>query len=246
MEKRGRLKLAVSGTLAGLVNGLLGGGGGTVLVPMLSGYAGMEEKRAFATSVAVMLPVSAVSAAVYFFRTGFPLREAVPFLLGGAAGGLIGGATMKKAPVKLLRRLFAGFALYGGARSLLNAGGVEARDLGLFWDALAGTVCGVLSGWGVGGGSLLLLYLQGFTGLPQREAQGVNLLYFLPTAGAASLWNGRRGLWERHGYLWMVVPGSAAALGAALCATAINSALLRRFFGIFLLAVGCKMLFQKK
>ena len=52
--------------------------------------------------------------------------------------------------------------------------------------ALAGAVTGVLSGFGVGGGSLLLIYMTSFAGVPQTLAQGVNLLYFLPTAWAAT------------------------------------------------------------
>ena len=50
---------------------------------------------------------------------------------------------------------------------------------------LAGLATGVLSGFGVGGGTLLLLYMTGFAHLEQDLAQGINLLYFLPTAAAA-------------------------------------------------------------
>ena len=52
-----KAKYAVSGALAGAVNGLFGGGGGMVLVPLLSGWCGMEGKRSFATCVAVILPL---------------------------------------------------------------------------------------------------------------------------------------------------------------------------------------------
>ena len=51
--------------------------------------------------------------------------------------------------------------------------------------ALAGAVTGVLSGFGVGGGSLLLIYMTSFAGVAQNQAQGINLLYFLPAAAAA-------------------------------------------------------------
>lgn len=51
---------------------------------------------------------------------------------------------------------------------------------------LAGTATGILSAFGVGGGTLLLIYLSVFTGIPQQKAQGINLLYFLP-ASLASL-----------------------------------------------------------
>ena len=61
-----KAKYAVSGALAGAVNGLFGGGGGMVLVPLLSGWCGMEGKRSFATCVAVILPLSAVWRAVWW------------------------------------------------------------------------------------------------------------------------------------------------------------------------------------
>ena len=73
-----KAKYAVSGALAGAVNGLFGGGGGMVLVPLLSGWCGMEGKRSFATCVAVILPLSAVSAAGYLLRQGFELAAALP------------------------------------------------------------------------------------------------------------------------------------------------------------------------
>ena len=66
-----KTKYALSGTAAGLVNGLFGGGGGMVLVPLLNGWCGLEGKQAFATCVAAILPLSAVSAAVYLLRQPF-------------------------------------------------------------------------------------------------------------------------------------------------------------------------------
>ena len=50
---------------------------------------------------------------------------------------------------------------------------------------LAGAAAGVLSGFGVGGGTLLLIYMTAFAGVDQHLAQGINLLYFLPTAATA-------------------------------------------------------------
>ena len=50
---------------------------------------------------------------------------------------------------------------------------------------LVGVATGVLSGFGVGGGTLLLLYLTAFAGVEQHLAQGINLVYFLPAAAAA-------------------------------------------------------------
>lgn len=113
-------KLMITGALAGAVNGFFGGGGGMVLVPLLRGWIGMEDRRAFATSVAVMLPMCAVSAAAYLFRGGLDPAAAAPFLLGGLVGGIVSGISYKRVPPKLLVRLFAALIIFGGVRSVLG------------------------------------------------------------------------------------------------------------------------------
>lgn len=114
-----RTRYVVSGVLAGVVNGLFGGGGGMVLVPLLRRWCGLEERRAFATCVAVILPFCVVSAAVYLLRTPFDLTQALPYLLGGLAGGFVGGRLFPRVPAPWLRYLFAAFLVYGGVRYLL-------------------------------------------------------------------------------------------------------------------------------
>ena len=80
------VKYAVTGALSGAANGFFGAGGGLFLVPLLISWCGMEQKRAFATSVAVIFPLCAVSAVIYWLKGGLPIAQAVPYLLGGAAG----------------------------------------------------------------------------------------------------------------------------------------------------------------
>ncbi len=112
-------RCAVSGALAGVVNGLFGGGGGMVLVPLLRRWCGLEERKAFATCVAVILPLCLVSAAVYVLRRGVVPALAAPYLLGGLIGGFVGGRLFPRVSADWLRYLFAGFLLYGGVRYLL-------------------------------------------------------------------------------------------------------------------------------
>ena len=59
-----RMRYLVSGGLAGLINGFFGGGGGSIFVPLLTRLCHLEEKKAFATSVAVILPLCVLSPAV--------------------------------------------------------------------------------------------------------------------------------------------------------------------------------------
>ncbi len=114
-----KLWFALAGGAAGLVNGFFGGGGGMILVPMLAGKCGLDQRKAFATSVAVIAPLCALSSVIYWLRGGLDLAAALPYLAGGLVGGLIGGKLFKKLSMKWLRRVFALLILYGGVRSLL-------------------------------------------------------------------------------------------------------------------------------
>lgn len=114
-----KTKYALSGTAAGLVNGLFGGGGGMVLVPLLNGWCGLEGKQAFATCVAAILPLSAVSAAAQSKGCRSRYTAALPYLIGGLVGGLVGGRLFRCVSVTWLRGLFAAFLLYGGVRYIL-------------------------------------------------------------------------------------------------------------------------------
>lgn len=111
--------------------------------------------------------------------------------------------------------------------------------------ALAGAVTGVLSGFGVGGGSLLLIYLTAVAGLPQPMAQGINLLYFLPTAAAALPAHFKNGYVEKRALLPAIAAGLACSALAAWAATALDVEILRRCFGVFLLVIGGRELFRK-
>ena len=110
-------RCALSGACAGLVNGFFGGGGGMLLIPLFTRWCGLADKPAFATCVAVIAPLCAVSAAMYFFRGGLDWALAWPYLAGGLVGGLVAGRTFEKVPAKLLRRILALLILYGGIKA---------------------------------------------------------------------------------------------------------------------------------
>jgi len=112
-------KYLLAGGAAGLTNGLFGGGGGSVLVPLLTRCCGLEEKRAFATSVAVILPLCALSAAIYLFRGGLDVMTALPYLIGGTVGGWAGGKWFKGVRINWLRRVFGLLLIYSGVRCFL-------------------------------------------------------------------------------------------------------------------------------
>ena len=102
-----------------MANGLFGGGGGSVLVPLLTRYCGLDQRRAFATSVAVILPLCALSVGIYLFRGGLDVMAALPYLIGGTAGGWAGGKWFKGVKILWLKRAFGLLLIYGGVRSFL-------------------------------------------------------------------------------------------------------------------------------
>ena len=81
------VKYGIIGALAGIANGIFGAGGGLFLVPLFIGWTKMEEKKAFATSVAVILPLSVASLIVFFCRGNAIFGTALPYVIGGILGG---------------------------------------------------------------------------------------------------------------------------------------------------------------
>ncbi len=109
-----------------------------------------------------------------------------------------------------------------------------------------GAATGVLSGFGVGGGTLLLVYMTAFAGVDQHLAQGINLLYFLPAGLLALPAHIKNGYIEKPVLIPAIGAGLLCAALAAWAATGTDVALLKKCFGVFLIIVGFMELFGKK
>lgn len=110
---------------------------------------------------------------------------------------------------------------------------------------LAGLVCGVLSGFGIGGGSLLMVWMTAIMAMEQQAAQSINLLYFLPTAAAALIFHFKHKQVQLRSVIPVALTGCIAAIGSAMLSTAIGSGLLQKFFGVFLILVGISEICKK-
>lgn len=108
-----------------------------------------------------------------------------------------------------------------------------------------GAAAGLLSGCGVGGGTLLLLYLTAVAGVEQQVAAGVNLLYFLCCTPTALISHIRHRLVNRRAFLFAAGAGVLTAAIAAWSVSLLPTDWLRRGFGVLLLYIGVKSLFQK-
>lgn len=101
-------KEIIIGFIAGILNGLFGAGGGSVVVPALEKFLNMPPKRAHGTAVGIILALSAVSAVIYVLRGQFNLKVWLPVTAGGLIGGLVGGAVLSKISPKWLKIGFGG------------------------------------------------------------------------------------------------------------------------------------------
>ena len=100
----------------GLLGGFFGSGGGILAVALLQ-KQGLEPRRAHATSIAIILPLSLISLIVYWLNGNLPLTQSLPFFVPALLGS---AALLKKIPVQLLKLIFAGLILYSGIRLLMR------------------------------------------------------------------------------------------------------------------------------
>ncbi|MBE7010666.1 MAG: sulfite exporter TauE/SafE family protein [Ruminococcaceae bacterium] len=110
---------------------------------------------------------------------------------------------------------------------------------------LSGAFAGVISGMGIGGGTILIPALLFFTKVSQHEAQGINLLFFIPTA-IISLWIHFRNKSVAVKVGWpVIISGVFGSVFGAMLAGTLSGGLLRKLFGGFLLVMGLYEIFKK-
>lgn len=111
--------LFTAGILIGIINSLFGAGGGILTVPLLRS-SGLSQKSAQASCVAVILPLSAISAAIYLYKGYFSFTQGLYFIPFGIIGALIGSAVMKKISERILHYMFSLLLIYSGLRLIFR------------------------------------------------------------------------------------------------------------------------------
>ena len=114
-----KLLTLTAGFFIGIINGMLGAGGGMLAVPALK-KLGMDQKDAHRNAVAVILPLAIFSAVLYIIRRSVGLSDSFIFIPGGLIGAVIGTKLLKKISPKWLGVFFGGFMIYAGARLMLK------------------------------------------------------------------------------------------------------------------------------
>lgn len=115
----GGIKKILYGTLIGVVNIMLGAGGGMLTVPFYK-KIGLSQKQAQINAVATMLPISMVSAYIYLQNGDVKISDTYVYLIPGLVGSIAGTFFIKRISNKTLTMLFAGFMIWAGTRMLLK------------------------------------------------------------------------------------------------------------------------------
>ncbi len=113
------IKKFLYGTLIGVVNILLGAGGGMLTVPFYK-KLGLSQKQAQINAVATILPISMVSAFIYLYNGNVKISDAYVYLIPGLIGSVVGTFVIKKIPNKILSIVFSLFMIWAGMRLLFR------------------------------------------------------------------------------------------------------------------------------
>lgn len=119
MKKVKKIYVILFGALIGIINGFFGGGGGMVVVPVLNKLFKMEQKKAQATALFVILPISLVSTIVYMCYNSIDFKSGWPVIVGIVAGGIIGATMLNKLNNKVVKGIFIFFMALGGIAMLI-------------------------------------------------------------------------------------------------------------------------------
>lgn len=110
---------------------------------------------------------------------------------------------------------------------------------------VVGTLLGFLSGLGIGGGSLLILWLTMVLGMGQETARSINLLFFLPAAAVSCCFRRKQGLLDLKKVIPAIATGCIGAILGTWLGGYLNTQLLKKSFGILLLATGLREILWK-
>lgn len=110
---------------------------------------------------------------------------------------------------------------------------------------IIGFLSGIISGMGIGGGTILIPALTIFSGVSQQTAQCINLLYFIPTAIASLFLHIKNNNVEKKGLLPIILSGAIFAFAGSLFMSFLEGTVLRKLFGGLLFIIGLTEIFKK-
>lgn len=234
------------GLLAGLLSGLFGVGGGTVIVPLLVLLLAFDQRRAAGTSLAAIVPTATVGVISYAVHGSVAWIPGLILAAGAVAGAQLGTWMLPRVSQTVLRWAFVGFLVVVIVSLFLV---IPSRDavLELTWitgPALAalGVVTGVLAGLlGVGGGVIVVPALLLLFGTSDLIAKGTSLLMMIPTAVSGTIGNLRRRNVDLVAAGFIGVSACTTTALGAWIATLIDPLIGNILFAAFLTFIAAQM-----
>lgn len=113
------IKIILVGMAAGIINGLFGAGGGTVIVPALTFLFGVTQHKAHATAISIILPFALVSSYIYYKNGFFDFNTTFKVALGGIVGSYLGSRSLNHISANYLRKAFGIFMIIAAVRMIL-------------------------------------------------------------------------------------------------------------------------------
>lgn len=247
MRPRPRILVLIAiGLAGGLLSGAFGVGGGIVLVPLLVAFAGLDQRRAAATSLLAILPTSVAGSITYLAHGEVDLLAAGVIAVGAVAGSVIGANLLDRLPLRLLRWLFIALLVVVAIRMVLvepERGAALPFSLPVALAYLAiGLVLGLASGlFGIGGGVIAVPALVGLLGVSDLVAKGTSLLVIIPTSAAGTITNYRNRLVDLRTGLVVGLAAAAASVLGAFIALALPPRPSTILFAVLLVAIAVQL-----
>ncbi|GAB4568698.1 MAG: hypothetical protein Kow0077_00010 [Anaerolineae bacterium] len=260
--------LFLLGITAGILSGMFGIGGGVIIVPALILIMGYSLKAAAGTSLAVLVwPVSIFAVIAYYRARLINIRTAVLISVGLLIGGYFGAEIALGLPDNIMEPLYGLFLIYVGWRFVeprklyrqyvlkqaqanpgeAEAGAPEAApDRAWYTTFAVGLLAGIVAGlFGIGGGLVIVPALVVILGYDQKHAVGTSLAALLPPTGLGAVIS-----YYQDGFIH-IAAAAAVAIGlvagaffGARIALGMSSRNVKRLYGVFLILVSFRFIFQ--
>jgi uncharacterized protein len=240
VNTRRLLALLLVGVLGGILSGLFGVGGGIIMVPLLMALAGMDQRRASATSLAAIVPTTVVGAVTYGLAGHLDIVAGVAIAAGGIVGSLIGTRLLRTLPMGWLRWLFIALLILVAIRLFFEVPG-RGSGIEYSWYAILGLVAlglvmGVASGlFGIGGGVIVVPVLVALFGASDLVAKGTSLLAIVPASVTGTIANVRAHLVTLRDGLLVGIPAALASIAGSALAFLLPPRVSTILFAILIL-----------
>lgn len=236
----------LTGAAGGFLSGILGGGGGAIMVPLMTGPLRMRQHTAHGTSLVVIVVTALVAAVAYSVSEPVGGRLVAALLTGALLGANLGARAAMRIPAMRLRQLFGLFLVAVSLRLLLVPGIdplLQARGLAEFAaGAGIGLAGGLASGaLGVGGGAIFVPALVLVLGVGQHEAQGVSLWVIVGASLTGALAHYRQGTVDTAVAKWVAPFALPGAIAGAIAAASLSGRSLQVVFAMVLSTIGMQM-----